>query len=314
MKKRSFVFLMVLMLAVLGASFAAVSAQDDTPLIIYSIPDASNPFLSNLSAKVQQYFALDGVEVQIVDAQGDPQRQYNQIETAITLQPDLIILLAIDPLGLRSVIEQAQAAGIRVLAAGGDTIAHDAFMHTDQSQMGRLEAEMACAWIAQTFPDAADSSVQVGIIENRDTPEAVQRSDAMATISEVCPEAQVVGVIGGQPIITFGATAAENLLTAHPEIKVILAYNDAQGLGAAQTVTANASINPAEFAIYGADGTPDGVAAILSGGPFRGSVRIGGPNPLHLDTYRYARLILSGSPYPSEMLDNLTALTIDNAQ
>jgi ABC-type sugar transport system substrate-binding protein len=123
-----------------------------------------------------------------------------------------------------------------------------------------------------------------------------------------------VGVVGGQPVITFGATAAENLLTAHPEIKVILAYNDAQGLGALQTVTANAAINADQFAIYGSDGTPDGVAAITSGSPFRGSVRIGGPNPLHLDTYRYARLILSGSPYPAEMLDNLTALTIDNAQ
>ncbi len=296
------------------APAAADAPAGATLRVGYAVPDASNPFLSNLTKSVADYFAPDGVEVIVADAQGDATKQVNQIENFTTMGVNAIIVMAIDPKGVTSVIEDAQKAGIKVMVAGGDTGVYDAIMHTDQHAMGAMIAQMACDFIAANYAGAADGSVEVGIIENRDTPEANQRSDGMATVSTLCPAAQVAGVVGGQPTITFGATAAENLLTAHPNIKVILAYNDAQGLGATQTVAAMSTIDPATFAIYGADNTPDALAAIKSGDSvFRGTVRFGSDN-LALDTYNLVKKMVMGEEFPVETLDPLTPITAANVQ
>lgn len=280
----------------------------------YAVPDASNPFLSNLTKSVAEYFVPDGVEVLVADAQGDATKQISQIENFTTMGVDAVIVMAIDPKGVTSVIEDAQKAGVKVMVAGGDTGSYDAIMHTDQKAMGAMIAQMACDFIAATFPDAADGSVEVGIIENRDTPEANQRSDGIATVATLCPQATVAGVVGGAPTITVGTTSAENLLTAHPNIKLILAYNDAQGLGASQTVAAISTIDPAQFAIFGADNTPDALAAIKSGDSvFRGTVRFGSDN-LALDTYTLVKKMVMGEDFPKETLDPLTAITAANVQ
>ena len=293
---------------------AAAGAPATTLRVGYSVPDASNPFLSNLTKNVAEYFAPDGVEVIVADAQGDATKQVNQIENFSTMGVNAIIVMAIDPKGVTSVIEDAQKAGIKVMVAGGDTGSYDAIMHTDQQAMGAMIAQMGCDFIAANFADAADGTVQVGIIENRDTPEATARSTGMATIESLCPQAVVAGVVGGPPAITTGATAAENLLTAHPEIKVILAYNDAQGLGATQTVAAISTIDQSKFAVYGADNTPDALAAIKSGDSvFRGTVRFGSDN-LALDTYNLVKKMVMGEEFPKETLDPLTPITAANVQ
>ena len=280
----------------------------------YAVPDASNPFLANLTKNVTEYFAPDGVEVIVADAQGDATKQVNQIENFTTMGVNTIIVMAIDPKGVKSVIEDAQKAGVKVMVAGGDTGSYDAIMHTDQQAMGAMIAQMACDFIAKTFAGAADGSVEVGIIENRDTPEATARSTGMATVATLCPQAKIAGVVGGPPTITVGATSAENLLTAHPNIKVILAYNDAQGLGATQTVAAMSTIDPATFAIFGADNTPDALAAIKSGDSvFRGTVRFGSDN-LALDTYNLVKKMVMGEEFPKETLDPLTPITAANVQ
>ena len=300
-----------------GATTAA-AAGDAAPAkakrVGYAVPDASNPFLANLTKNVADYFAKDGVEVIVADAQGDATKQVNQIENFTTMGVDVIIVMAIDPKGVTSVIEDAQKAGIKVMVAGGDTGSYDAIMHTDQYAMGAMIAQMACDFIDKTYADAADGSVEVGIIENRDTPEATARSTGIATVETLCPKAKIAGVVGGAPTITVGATSAENLLTAHPNIKLILAYNDAQGLGATQTVAAMSSIDPATFAVYGADSTPDAMAAIKSGDSvFRGTVRFGSDN-LALDTYNLVKKMVNGEEFPKEILDPLTPMTVANVQ
>lgn len=297
-----------------AATDAAAAPSGATLRVGYAVPDAANPFLSNLTKSVAEYFAPDGVEVVVADAQGDATKQVNQIENFTTMGVNAIIVMAIDPKGVTSVIEEAQKAGIKVMVAGGDTGVYDAIMHTDQHAMGAMIAQMACDFIAENYAGSADGSVEVGIIENRDTPEANQRSDGMATVTTLCPAAAVAGVVGGQPTITFGATAAENLLTAHPNIKLILAYNDAQGLGATQTVAAMSTIDPATFAIFGADNTPDALAAIKSGDSvFRGTVRFGSDN-LALDTYNLVKKMVMGEEFPVETLDPLTPITAANVQ
>lgn len=297
-----------------GTAAAAAQATGAAKRIGYAVPDASNPFLSNLTKNVADYFSKDGVEVLVADAQGDATKQVNQIENFSTMGVNAIIVMAIDPKGVKSVIEDAQKAGIKVMVAGGDTGSYDAIMHTDQKAMGAMIAQMACDFIAKNYADAADGSVEVGIIENRDTPEATARSTGMATIETLCPKAKIAGTVGSQPTITAGATASENLLTAHPNIKVILAYNDAQGLGATQTVSAISSIDPTKFAIYGADNTPDALAAIKSGNSvFRGTVRFGSDN-LALDTYNLVKKMISGEEFPKEVLDPLTPITAANVQ
>ena len=90
---------------------ADTGAQAAGKRVGYAVPDAANPFLSNLTKNVADYFAKDGVEVIVADAQGDATKQVNQIENFSTMGVDVIIVMAIDPKGVTSVIEDAPEGG-----------------------------------------------------------------------------------------------------------------------------------------------------------------------------------------------------------
>lgn len=80
--------------------------------------------------------------------------------------------------------------------------------------------------IEKTFPDAEDGSVEIAIIEERDSDDAIRRSDGLHEIEKLTSKAKVVYV--AEQTITDGATKAQELADAlflqHPDVKCILTY------------------------------------------------------------------------------------------
>src|SRR5512136_71459 len=126
--------------------------------VCYLIPETGNAFLSGLTQGVKDKFAADGVEVQIFGAEGNATTQYNQIENCISQGVSgMIIMAALEPDAVAAAVEEAKAAGIKVMGVPVDKQGpYDAIMHTDQKEIGEKMATMACEWINATYPDAAD--------------------------------------------------------------------------------------------------------------------------------------------------------------
>lgn len=296
---------------------SAESGDLESMTIGYCMPDTSESFLSWLSNSVKELAAADGVVVDIADAAGNATTQVSQIENFAASGTDLIIVMAVDPTGVTDAIKRAQAAGSKVMVAGGDTGAYDAIMYTDQYEDGKMMAEMGAEWIEATFPDAEPGSIEIALLEDRSTPEANSRCDGMNTITEICDKVKIVQTIGSIKTNDTAQAAMENIMQTNPDIRLVLTYNSGGCMGVNEFATRTGSPvkDPSQFAVFGSDLDEASIAAIAQSGDnrsvFRGLIKFGSDD-LPGDTYNLAKKMLLNEPYDIENPDPLTKITIDN--
>ncbi len=303
-----------------GCSKSTTSAQkaDGKKILIgYTVPDTSESFLSDLTNSVKKKFDADGINVEIANAAGDSATQISQIENFATAGAKLIIVMAVDPTSVSDAIKRAEKAGSLVLTAGSNPGAYDAIMATDQLEDGKLMAKMATDWINATFPDAPDQSVEVAILESRDTPEASARCDGMATIASQCSKAKVVNTVGGIKKNDQAQAAMENIMQTTPNVKVVLCYNSGGAIGVNEYAmrTGSRVKDPSKFAAFCSDTDPQSLSLLSTSGTnktiVRGIVKFGSDD-LAGDTYNLAKKMVMGEPYNKENPDPLTPITLDN--
>jgi ABC-type sugar transport system substrate-binding protein len=269
----------------------------------YLIPALSNTFLNNLANSVKAKAAADGVEVSVYGADdGGATQQFSQIENCISQGIKAMIVMA--PGSIESVlpaVEEAQKKGVKVIGVPpGELKPFDAIMHTDQLEDGTKMAEMACNFINKTYPDAADKSVEVAIIGNDSGDLQMKlRADGMRTIGDNCPKANVVQFLDlSDESITATAAAAENILTAHPNVKVFLVQASAGAQGVSQTIKALPNVDVSKYGVYAGDMDPTMIDTVKScKDPYKGLVAIGGTN-LDQTTYDLLKKVLQGVEYP----------------
>ncbi len=89
------------------------AAEEGT--IYYMIPTLLDEFQTESQAAIENIFGEMGYTVVSLDAQNRADRQLNQLEDVIALQPDAIIMNAVDFDAIVPGIEKARAAGIKVV-------------------------------------------------------------------------------------------------------------------------------------------------------------------------------------------------------
>ena len=247
----------------------------------YSTPTAASGFMAFLSGELEKRFKADGWEWNIGIADGDSKKQIDQIENFMTLGVGTLVVVAVDPTGLKDALTQAKAAGIHIINFTTDPGVGDVYMGADETLVGQTNADVASAWIDKTFPNAAAGSVKVAIMEFRDTPEASHRSDGLQSISKNSKVTIVKTV--ASPNDTAGAqSATENLLLTNPDLNVILTYNSAMALGVNAAVMAPSSpiTDKSKFGVFGADISQEVASDILASktdkSVLRGVTQIGG--------------------------------------
>jgi len=278
--------------------------------VCYLIPALGNTFLNELTKSVKAKAAADGVEVSVFGAdEGGATQQFSQIENCISMGVKAMIVMA--PGSIENVlpaVEEAKKAGIKVIGVPpGDLEPFDAIMHTDQLEDGTKMAEMACAFINATYPDAADKSIEVVTIANQNQEKQMTlRYQGMLTIEKNCPKAKLVQnvdqTVDGMPA---GASTAENVLTANPNVKVFLVQSSALAQGVAQTIKALPNVDIAKYGVFAGDMDPTMIETVKGcKDPYKGLVAIGGTN-LDQATYDLLKQLLQGVEYPKITNDKL---------
>lgn len=283
----------------------------------YCMPNTAESFLAWLSNGVQEKFKADGVKVDIANAAGDATTQISQIENFATSKTNLIIVMAVDPSGVADAIKRAQAAGSKVMVAGSDPGAYDAIMYTDQYKDGTMIAEMGSDWINKTFPDAAEGSIEIAVLEDRSTSEATQRCEGINTITQLNKKVKVVQTVGSIKDNQAAQAAMENIMQTNPDVKMVLSYNSAAAMGVNEYAMRPGSAvkDASKFAVFCSDSDDAALAEIADSAAdkavLRGLVKFGS-NDLIGDTYNLARKMISGAPYEVKNPDPLTKITPEN--
>lgn len=140
--------LAIVLVAMLVLTCAAVASAEATRKVFFTNAFYTAPFCDPLNTAATAYAAEHGVELTIVDGQGDASVQLDQIKTAIDQKYDGIIYFPADAEGSITIVNTLNESGIpysvidsRVDASVADTIY--AFAGPDNVGMGEV-AGQAC--------------------------------------------------------------------------------------------------------------------------------------------------------------------------
>jgi ABC-type sugar transport system substrate-binding protein len=202
----------------------------------------------------------------VVDANGDSVKQHTQVDAFIAQRYNAIVMLVLSAEGWDAAMAKAKKAGIGTFnhsasAIGGVT----QNVGLDQRSGGYGPGAYAAQWINKNKGGKAS----VGVLAILNDPQLKLRSEGFKeALGKFAPGAKVVGEVHAQTR-DAGASAAANLLQAHPDISVIYTSGDDPGLGALTAATEAGKTNPKQFFLASSDGTDAVLEQIGKGGIYQ---------------------------------------------
>lgn len=186
-------------------------------------------FFNQINEGAQRVADELGAELEIFNANNDPVEQNNAIESYIQDEVDALIVLAIDTEGIIPALEQAQEAGIPVVAV--DAIVDSPAVAT---QVG-TDNEGAGAHMGEFLLEASGGEGEVGIVGalNSTIQNVRQRGFEDAVTAGGLT---IANVVDGQNVQEEALTAAENLITANPDMEYAYATGEPALIGLVSAV------------------------------------------------------------------------------
>ena len=272
MHKTTPVLAAVAALAGFGTSFSV--AADDIGACLITKTDI-NPFFVKMKEGATAKAEELGIDLSTYAGKvdGDHETQVQAIETCIASGAKGILLTASDTAAIVPVVEQAQEAGLLVIAL--DTPlepidAADATFATDNFKAGELIGQWAAGQLGEAAADAkiamldlAASQPSVGVLRDQGFLQGfgIELNDPKKWGDETDPRIVGNDITSGNE--EGGRTAMENLMQKDPAINVVYTINEPAAAGAYEALKAFGREN--DVLIVSVDGGCPGVANVADG-------------------------------------------------
>lgn len=216
-------------------------------------------FFNQMNEGAQQAADEAGVELVIFNANNDSAAQNSAVETYVTEGVDGLIVVAIDVNGIMPAVEQADAAGIPVVAV-------DAILPEDGPQKAQVGVDNAQAGadMAEYVNDMAagvDGGFRLGVVGALNSFIQNVRKDGF--VDALGDDVEVVATVDGQNVQDIALAAAENLMTANPDMNAIYATGEPALLGAIAAVESQGRQD--DVTVFGWDLTEQAIDGIDAG-------------------------------------------------
>ncbi len=290
--------------AVLAA--ASLSFAQETPSIGLVTINLQALFFNQINDGAQAAADELGADLQIVDANNDPARQVQAIETFVTQQVDAIIVVAIDVEGIKPALSSASDAGIPSVAIDAEVEVPpaSAFIGVDNLGAGTEIGEYTATYISENFPDGA----QVGVVGALNSFIQNQRRDGFTEVLAGSEGVEVLPAVDGQNVQETALTAAENLVTANPGIDIIYATGEPALIGVVAAVEAQGLTDSVK--VIGWDLTTQSIRGIDEG--FVQAVVQQDPYQEGYEAVRATIALANGESIEEQILIPITIVTQDN--
>lgn len=257
---------------VLGAITAALmSTAAHAENIGVSMALFDDNFLTVLRNGMSDYVkTLDGVELQIEDAQNDVAKQLDQINNFVASGVDAIIVNPVDTSATEAMTKAAEAAGVPLVYVNREPINVDslpdnqAFVASNEQESGTLETKEVCRLLSEKGKNPARIYVMMGELSNQ---AAVMRTQDIKDVMK-SGECQVELQIIDEQTANWSRDEAHDLMTnwlsTGEKFDAVISNNDEMALGAIQAMKA-ANVSMEDVIVGGVDATQDALAAMEAG-------------------------------------------------
>ncbi|MBD9572576.1 sugar ABC transporter substrate-binding protein [Ensifer sp. ENS08] len=246
------------------AMMMSTAAHADTIGVSMALFDDN--FLTVLRNGMSDYAkTLDGVELQIEDAQNDVSKQQSQIQNFIAAGVTAIIVNPVDTDATAAMSKIAADAGIPLVYVNREPVNVDtlpdkqAFVASNEQESGTLQTQEICKMLG----GKGKAVVMMGELSNQ---AARMRTkdihDVLAT--DQCKGIEIVEEQTANWSRTQGSDLLTNWLSAGLEFDAVISNNDEMAIGAIQALKA-AGRSMDSVVIGGIDATQDALAAMAAG-------------------------------------------------
>lgn len=256
---------------VTAAIMVSVAGGASAETIGVSIAQFNDNFATVIRNEMIAYAGtLDGVTLQMEDAQNDVARQLDQINNFTASGVDAIIVQPVDTSATQAMSDAALSAGVPMVYLNREPINIDslpdnqALVASDERESGTLEMLEACRLFKEAGKTEASIYVIMGELSNQ---AAVQRTQDVLDVIDG-PDCGVRISIIDRQTSNWQREQAQNLMTnwlstATP-FDGVIANNDESAIGAIQAIRAS-GIDVKPYVIGGIDATQDGLQAMRAG-------------------------------------------------
>ena len=219
-------------------------------------------FFNQINDGAKQAADKAGAKLVIFNANNNAAAQNSAIEDYIAQKVDGIVLIAIDVNGVKPAVTAAKKAGIPVVAIDARIPDGDnaAFIGVDNKGAG----EEIGKYFADYVKSKMGGSAKVGVVGALNSFIQNQRLDGFkAAARGRIPGVKFLDTVDGQNIQDVALTAAENLMTANPDMTALYATGEPALVGAISAVTSQQATKKVK--VFGWDLTAQAIKGIDEG-------------------------------------------------
>ncbi len=252
---------------ILGSALAVMmSTAAHAETIGVSMALFDDNFLTVLRNGMSDYAkTLDGVELQIEDAQNDVAKQQSQVQNFIASGVSAIIVNPVDTDATAALSKAAADAGIPLVYVNREPVninelpEKQAFVASNEQESGTLETQEVC----RLLNGKGKVVVMMGELSNQAARMRTQDiKDVIAT--DECKGLEIVEEQTANWSRTQGSDLMTNWLAAGLEFDAVISNNDEMAIGAIQALKA-AGRSMDSVVVAGVDATQDALAAMAAG-------------------------------------------------
>jgi inositol transport system substrate-binding protein len=213
---------------------------------------------------------MEGVDLQVEDAQNDVAKQLDQVNNFIASGVDAIIVNPVDTSATQALTDAAASAGVPLVFVNRQPINVDtlpdnqAFVASNEVDSGTLEPIEVCRLFAEAGKTEASVYVMMGELSNQ---AAVQRTADIHDVIAAGKCAVTLNILDEQTANWSrdqAQTLMTNWLSTGAEFDGVIANNDEMAIGAIQALKA-AGVSMDDVVVAGIDATQDALLAMAAG-------------------------------------------------
>ena len=255
---------------------------DDEPKTVAFVGFGTGEFFDMLANTYIATMEAAGWKAEYTNGNYDPPTQIQAAENYIAMGVDVLVIWSVAPEAMASVIDQAMAKGIKVIAFVAPTEKYDVVMVSEDAAMADYCAKLAAKWVDETYANAADGSLDVAVFTCRTAETGAVQGDVLLKMADYSKKVgNVTEIECEDETPATGMTKMENLYTTNPEIKLFLSAHNGLAQGISNFFTGiNSPVTDYSdmgiFCINGDTAVYDMIKASVEGkNPLRGTVMTG---------------------------------------